>query len=121
MSAVLLDGPRSADATADAMLAPARWSFDGREYTGEIPTPPGAGAGDTLPLWVDVHGRSVGAPPPGSVLALDAIATAVTVWLAAAGITGLVVSGLRHAATRHRMRAWDREWAAFDHPDHSFE
>jgi len=119
VSAVLLDDPRSADTADDALLAPARWDLDDREYTGEVPTPPGVRTGDTLSLWVDAHGRPVAAPPPGSVIALDAVATAVTVWLAAAVIVGGGVFGLRHLAARHRMRAWDREWEAFDHPDHS--
>ncbi|WP_016693489.1 hypothetical protein [Rhodococcus rhodochrous] len=112
VTAVLSADPYPDDTGVE--VAPARWHVDDSEHLAEVRTPPGARLGDTLPVWVDTEGRPVGAPPSGTIVALDAIATAVTVWLGAAGILGLAVSVLRRVAARHRMRAWDREWESFD-------
>jgi hypothetical protein len=91
--------------------ARARWSGPGRAVrTGEVPVPPGAIAGSTVPIWTDDSGRLVDPPAgPGQLAASMSLAAALAVM--GAGLLLVFAQGLaRSILNRRRMAAWDRGW-----------
>jgi hypothetical protein len=93
--------------------APARWKApDGQTRTGQVFISGDASAGSTVMVWVDQaghlaesplqHGQVTGRADMARVLAVAALAVALTVvgWAA------------RRALDRHRLAAWDAEWLA---------
>jgi hypothetical protein len=115
--AILMQTPSPTAALPGAgvvsLSADARWRApDGRERTGELVVPSGAGAGDAVPVWVDQAGQL--ADPPLSRVQLTA-----RVQLArelAGGALGIALAAAnwltRWLLDRRRMAAWDADWLA---------
>jgi hypothetical protein len=91
----------------------ARWTApDGARRTGQVTAPPGARAGDTVMLWVDVPGQPTGMPLQPLQVTGQAIQAAAIA--AAAAFAVLLCAGVltRRALFRRRLAAWDAEWRA---------
>jgi hypothetical protein len=87
----------------------ARWRAEGIEHTDAFKSDRAVKAGDQIDIWVDSHGNRVSPLQPRSRAAIDAVCTAVTIWLgvvaAAAAGAGLV----RWRLDRFRAAGWERE------------
>jgi hypothetical protein len=115
--AVLLQaapGPEMSDNGASTWLVwtLARWSVDGRSYTGDVPASAKSRAGSTETIWLD-RTANVRVPPltppqvGNRVLAMTFIALAVL---------AVVLAGLgwlaRWALDRRRLAGWETAWLA---------
>jgi hypothetical protein len=115
--AILMQAPSPTAAFPGAgvvsLSAGARWRApDGRERTGELVVPSGAGAGGAVPVWVDQAGQL--ADPPLSRVQLTARAQLAREL--AAGALGIALAAAnwltRWLLNRRRMAAWDADWLA---------
>lgn len=114
--AVLLqNAPRAAqspDEDSTIPLVRARWTApDGTPRVGELYAPYGAAAGTTVPVWTDRSGNLEAAPVEHGYVVAQATFTALTavaLVAAAVAVTGLLA---RRALDRHRLAAWEAEWA----------
>lgn len=114
VTAVLLDTaplPRGAVLTLPEVRA--RWTApDGKVVTGEVPVPPGAAAGTTVPVWTTRDGQLTDSPLQDSQVEgqafLAEIAGVVTL------ATSLIITGMlvRRTLDKRRMAQWDADWLA---------
>ena len=93
----------------------AEWPLpDGTTATGEVTAERGAGAGDTVRIWID----GTGDPVPAPVTPVTALANGMTVgflsWVALIGLSGLAFWLYRAALDRRRRDGWDNAWERFD-------
>src|SRR5215472_1177633 len=115
VSAVLLraaPGPQSADNGANTWTewTPARWTTDGRHYTGNIPVRAGSRAGSTQTVWLDNTGH-VRVPAMTRPELSGAIVTGILLALAALAI--VIAVGARIARwwlDRKRIANWENAW-----------
>ncbi|OMC32673.1 hypothetical protein A5740_12560 [Mycobacterium sp. GA-1841] len=92
-----------------AAVATITWTANGAPHTGAIRPTRSLNAGDTVPIWVDQTGRRVRAPLSPSSAGTYGVAAAVSVWLGAAVLCGLVIAALRVLLDRLRIRTWAAE------------
>jgi hypothetical protein len=90
--------------------APARWSVDGVEHTGDVDIPPGATAGQTVAVWIGPDGEQAPPPRSGAANVAEAVATALVVWVAGTAGCAAVFSVFGWLATKRRLARWDWEW-----------
>jgi hypothetical protein len=107
-------GPEMSDNGGNAWLVwtPARWTFDGRKRTGDVPAAAGSRAGSTVTILVDRSG-AVHVPPLTAAEARNLILTAASVTLAVLALlfAGLVMF-MRHALDSQRLKDWETAWQA---------
>ncbi|HEV7651719.1 MAG TPA: hypothetical protein VGP26_26495 [Actinophytocola sp.] len=108
--AVLVEDPPPADANGNGR-ALARWPTPAGPQTGRVPAGQGKSAGDRVHTWLDEYGHPAVAPATPEDAAVGAALVAITGWLTAAGLLGLVHSGVKQLLDRRRYREWAREWA----------
>ena len=126
VTAVLLAGAPWAGLSvsqAAVLWVPARWTAAGTSRTGMVPAVPGTPRGAKVQVWLDNAGQVVYAPlTAGSLatrMAVTGAGAAVTVGLSA----WLLLSCVRLALNRRRLRTWDNAWTAVGpqwsgrHPD----
>ncbi|ASR35937.1 hypothetical protein BAY61_14025 [Prauserella marina] len=125
VEAVLLtDAPATQRNTGTAGTGPtvsarAEWSLpDGSRRTGMVPARAAAPAGTTVEIWLDETGRPVPPPMSRGVIAWNAFAVSLTVWIGVVLLSGLLFVALRHALDRGRYHRWQSEWSAFDRERH---
>ena len=117
VSAVLLraaPGPQYSDNGANTWTewTPARWTVDGRHYTGNIPVAAGSLAGSTQTVWLDGAGH-VRAPAMTRPELSGAVGTGILLALAALAIVVAVAGRLaRWALDRRRLAGWETAWLA---------
>jgi hypothetical protein len=99
----------------DGAWVRARWTeHGGRRETGEVVAPLSSQAGQRVQVWLTRGGQVTSAPLSNSEVdaqALYAAVLAVICWFAVLQFAAILVHVL---ADRHRMSAWQREWAAFE-------
>lgn len=90
---------------------PARWvAPDGKQRTGHIPGPPGARAGATVMVWVDMAGRPTG-PPLALRRMPDRPELIPVLAFFTVGVIVLCVGQLAYAVLdRRRLAAWEATW-----------
>jgi hypothetical protein len=108
--AVLVEDAPPADANGSGR-ALARWQTPAGPQTGRVPAHAGLHAGDHVRTWFDENGRPAAAPVSSEDAAVGAALVAITGWLTAAGLLGLVHGGVKRLLDRRRYREWAREWA----------
>jgi hypothetical protein len=86
-----------------------RWSAEGLERTDTITSHRLVKAGDQVDIWVDPHGSRVDPPRPSSQAAVDAVSTALTIWLGVVAGALATVALLRWQINRHHAAGWERE------------
>jgi hypothetical protein len=115
VSAVLLraaPGPQFSDNGANTWTewTPARWTADGRHFTGNIPVPAGSRAGSTQTVWLDNTGR-VRTPAMTRPELSGAIGTGILLALAALAIVIVVAARITHwVLDRKRIASWESAW-----------
>jgi len=115
VSAVLLraaPGPQFSDNGANTWTewTPARWTADGRHYTGNIPVRAGARAGSTQTVWLDNAGH-VRTPAMTRPELSGAIATGILLALAALAIVIAAAARIaRWWLDRKRIANWANAW-----------
>lgn len=119
VTAVLLQDtqPVAVDGAGEMASVPiqarARWQVPGggtRE--GLVPAPRGLSPGTQVDTWLDARGWPAPRPMPEGRAAAIGVLVATGGWVAAAGLLGALVLGVRLGLDRRRYRAWAREWAA---------
>lgn len=90
-------------------MATIRWEFDGTEHTDRIASHTVAKAGEKITIWVDAHGDRVARPPTPARAVNEAVGVALSCWLAAIGLSALLLSELRRRLDRRRYADWDRD------------
>jgi hypothetical protein len=105
-------GAHGPDAVAG--MAMARWRApDGTVRTGTVYVPVARRADDAVPIWVDDRGQVTGPPTRRSPGIGAGVAAVLSVCAVAAGLAG-VRRILRWQLDRHRLRAWQTEWAVVE-------
>lgn len=84
------------------------WNYDGIIHVDDIDTPRHS-AGDQIPLWVDRDGNHSAPVPSDTDAAVQAVVTALGLWIALVGITAVIWLTARMTFNRIRSTAWDRE------------
>jgi hypothetical protein len=117
VEAVLLQavpGPEMSGNGTNSWLAstPARWTVNGRPYSGDVPAAAGSRAGSVAPVWLDRAGK-VQPPPPTAAQLGDRAVTATSIALAilAMLLAGLALLGKR-ALDKRRLASWETAWLA---------
>jgi hypothetical protein len=96
---------------AVAGLAVVRWTApDGTVRTGTVYVPVRRRADDAVPIWIDDRGRVTGPPTRRNPRTGAGVAAVLSVCAVAAGLAG-VRRILSWQLDRHRLRAWQTEWA----------
>lgn len=108
--ATLVEDAPPADANGSGR-ALAQWPTAAGPQTGRVPANTGLNAGDRVRVWLDEYGRPAVAPASRQDAAVGGALVAITGWLTAAGMLGLVHSGIKRLLDRRRYRAWGSEWA----------
>jgi hypothetical protein len=94
------------------VMAPAWWSGPGgRHLAGQVPVPPGARAGTTVPVWVDGSGRPTGTPLLHGELVRRELGAEVIAPAALAVLLLLVGLVVRWLMNRRRLAGWETNWA----------
>jgi hypothetical protein len=104
-----------AEAAADRVRTPGTWHApDGSRREGLVPATVGAGAGQTVRIWVDGDGERVRPPLDTAGVVSAAVGTGMMVFLvlAALGLSGHLL--VCRALERHRAHQWDDAWAAVE-------
>lgn len=94
---------------SDTSTVRARWFAAGTEHTGTVTTPSTAKTGDFIEIWVDHSGKHVGTPQASSRAAVEAVSTAVAVWLSVAAAAAVLFAGTRALCDRVRIIGWQRD------------
>ena len=114
VDAVLIENARPSEeptrGVPTQLRAPARWSVDGVEHTGDVDTARRATAGQTVAVWIGPDGDQAPPPRSGAANAAEAVATALVVWVAGTAGCAAVLSVFNWLATKRRLARWDREW-----------
>lgn len=88
----------------------ARWTVNGREYTGKIPVPAKSPAGSRQTVWLDSSGH-VRTPPLSAGQVGDTAAAAMLIALAAlAVIVAVLARTTRWILDRRRLANWGNAW-----------
>ncbi|MFI2435887.1 hypothetical protein [Streptomyces sp. NPDC018693] len=116
VTAVLTENaPKSPPATGvgDGLVwAQVSWTdSDGVTHTGRAKVEPGVETGDRATVWTDGSGRLVAEPV--TALAAELQLALMGTFTALATGTGVLLTAqlARRRLDRHRMRAWEAEWA----------
>jgi hypothetical protein len=115
--AVLLraaSGPEFTDHGANTWTTwePARWTLDGRQYTGSIPVAAGSAVGSRQTVWLDGHGH-VRVPPLAPAQLGQAVDAAMLISLAGLAVLVSILSMLaRWILNRRRLAGWEAGWLA---------
>jgi hypothetical protein len=105
-------GPQQTDNGANAWFVEtmARWTFDGRQYTGDVPVLSNARAGAIVPILLNKQGQVEAPPLPQSQISnLDVEAILFALMLLALAVTGLTRL-IHRALDRRRFAGWDSAW-----------
>jgi hypothetical protein len=94
---------------SDASPVQARWFAAGTEHTGTITAPSTAKTGDFIEIWVDHSGKQVSTPQATSRAAVEAVGTAVAVWLSVVAAAAVLLAGTRALCDRFRIIGWQRD------------
>lgn len=105
------DAPRIGTAESGPSRVRARWSTPTGPGTGRVLAADGLDAGAHVRTWLNEDGRPVGAPASARDATLAGVVVAITGWLTAAGLLGLVHGGVKRLLDRRRYRDWALEWA----------
>jgi len=114
LALLLADAPDSGVAEI-SVPAPARWTApDGGARTGTVDASPGAPAGTTVEVWVDLHGRITERPLTEGEVTGQAVVIGALVALAAviAGMSSHL--GVLWLLERRRYRRWAAGWASVE-------
>lgn len=103
------DVPRATENSSGRVLA--RWPTPTGQRTGRVPAGEGKVAGDHVRTWLDETGRPAIEPASPQDAAVGGALVAITGWLTAAGMLGLLHGGIKRLLDRRRYRAWGMEWA----------
>ncbi len=91
---------------------PARWTFEGRQYTGDIPVGAGSAAGSRQTAWLDSRGR-VHAPALTPTRLGEDIDAAILIGIAGLLIViGILAKTTRVILDRRRFASWGTAWLA---------
>jgi hypothetical protein len=94
-------------------LVLAKWdSPAGRRRTGLIEVPAGMRASERVRIWVTKTGRPTEPPLSRADLTQRVLLTVAGTLLGLAMVVSAAAAVVRVVASRHRMAAWDRAWAA---------
>ncbi|MGW1953193.1 Rv1733c family protein [Streptomyces sp. NPDC001920] len=89
-----------------------RWTEPGEApRTAAVRVPAGTRTGETVDVWLDSRGRTVGPPPGGAAVWQNTVIIGVC---ATGGAIAAILAGhgvVRRAAMRRRLDEWERAWA----------
>jgi hypothetical protein len=89
-----------------------RWTEPGEGTRTAVARVPGDSVrGEVVTVWFDSGGRSVAPPPDGTAVWQHTVGVGAVAAAGAASVVLLVHGTVRHAALRHRMAEWERDWA----------
>jgi len=80
-------------------------------HTTTARVPAGTRHGDTVDVWFDQRGRTVGPPPGDTAIWQHTMTIGMTAAGGAVGLVLLANAVVRHVSTGHRLGEWEREWA----------
>ncbi|MGD9527137.1 Rv1733c family protein [Pseudonocardia sp.] len=106
---VLTPGP-----AAPAMSVRAAWTAPDGPHTGQIVVAGQLPAGSVYPIWVDLSGRPVPAPPSTVDAVVSGVALAMSVLVGAFSMLAGLWWAVRAWTRRLASAAWEREWAAVE-------
>jgi hypothetical protein len=88
-----------------------RWTEPGEGVRTAVARVPGDSVrGEVVPVWFDARGRSVAPPPDGTAVWQHTVGIGAVTAAGSAAVVLLVHGTVRHAALRHRMAEWERDW-----------
>ncbi|QYB04643.1 hypothetical protein I1A62_09310 [Rhodococcus sp. USK10] len=90
--------------------APARWSVNGTEHTGDVETGIGDKAGQTVTIWVDAHGNYMTNPNTGTENGFEAVVSALAFWSLGTVGCGVLLAGVHSLMAKHHRAQWQKEW-----------
>jgi hypothetical protein len=109
-------GPASSDHGGNTWTewAPARWTADGQQHTGEIPVPAGSTEGSRQTVWLDRAGH-VMLPPMNPAEVSGTVDTAILLAVSVVAIVVAVSAGLiRWYLDQRRLATWEAAWIAVE-------
>ncbi|MFG1647590.1 hypothetical protein ACGFMK_45525 [Amycolatopsis sp. NPDC049252] len=116
VATLLADGPALKANTRSGVAGSgeptdATWTLaDGTRKTGKIVADQGAVKGDRLPAWVDENGNPSQPPLTGAAVVIEAVMSALGLWLGAAGLLALAYCLTAYTLDRFRLARWQQEW-----------
>lgn len=97
------------DATTQALTA---WTgTDGRRRTGEVTVPLGTMTGARVPVWVTPSGRVTSPPLTPAQLSRRVVGIQLLVLTSLAAVLVIAARLVRGRLNRHRLAAWELQWA----------
>lgn len=100
------------DANRQTFDVSASWSADDGRHVDAVDVPDMVRRGDQFTIWVDDHGRDVGAPSPPSRAAAQAVGWAALCWGSVCAVTAAALVALHGRLRRIRAAEWDRDLRA---------
>ncbi len=98
--------------SGERIWAKVRWTAaDGSAHTGQIRVEPGSRPDTPVTVWTDPQGHLVTRPTTASEAAFRSALIGLLVGLSAAAVPFVGGLAVRGRLERHRMDAWDTEWA----------
>ncbi len=91
---------------------PARWTVDGRQYTGRIPVAAGSAAGSRQTVWLDSRGRVRAPAQTPARLGPDVDAAMLVSLAGLAVMLGVLATLARAILDRRRLAGWETAWLA---------
>ncbi len=85
----------------------ARWQFRGVDHVDAVVTDTTLKAGEPVDIWVDGTGNRVDRPTPAAAAEMDAVITAVAVWLIVALFAGFTTAAVAVHLAIVRDAQWD--------------
>ncbi|WP_328457799.1 Rv1733c family protein [Amycolatopsis sp. NBC_00438] len=116
VATLLADGPALKANTRSGVAgsgepADATWTLaDGTSRAGKVVADQGAVKGDRLPVWVDGNGNPSRPPLTGAAVVIEAVVSALGLWLGAAGLLALACYLTARTLDRFRLARWQQEW-----------
>ena len=111
------DLPPAAESTPPTVHADVAWlGADGLPHRATVPVDETTRTGDVRPLWVDRGDRPADPPPGPAAATVNGVATTLVILAGAALAAAGLLTALRCALDRHRLRAWALAWEHANHP-----
>lgn len=118
VEAVVVEGSTGMPADFDsAAYVQVEWREGTVTRTAQVVSPETVQAGASLTIWLDDHGKVVGAPLTPVDAKVSALGVAWTIWITAVVVSVLAALVVRRGLDRIRARAWERELLLLAHND----
>jgi hypothetical protein len=110
VTATVTDVPASEPFSRTGMTTvQARWFSADTEHTGSVEAQSATEVGAPVEIWVDDSGEQATAPVPTNRSAVEAVMSALAVWISVAAIAATLCAVTQALCDRTRYGTWDRE------------